>query len=414
MSKHKINTTFPTNEFYDKYSSQIKPIKIHLPKSEKDGKYFDFVGREKLMERLYAWMTNSSSTGSYLVTGFRGMGKTVLVNRTMERLTRDIGHKKELLCHISIVALMCSVFVFGYDWLFLKKGELYTIAIALLLFSLLILIPIVVYDPNKYRIRAFISRLRFPHGLSFNKYLVDKLIRGKNIDDTLKKYSNIKVSINLGHEILNERDILCMIAHDVKEKYTKFVKGIGPHFFAVYLSVLVVCVIGMVCVYHFDKLMYYTMNIHENGLVMAHDTHIQSPSLENALSVAISNQQGVSIQNPDTWMGRFMSGIVRFLINTRVRYQAFTLFLLFALIELLLWWMMKKVLLRVPLLSTPKKAIKRLEHLEERIVATTDEEIGASSVSEKKWWQYLFLDIKEGKFILLPMSVKLRLNCLTS
>ena len=45
---------------------------------------------------------------------------------------------------------------------------------------------------------------------------------------------------------------------------------------------------------------------------------------------------------------------------------------------------MKKLLLRMPWFSTPQKAIKRLEHLEERIVATTDEETGAASTTDKK------------------------------
>ena len=84
MSDKKPNTVFPTNHFYGDYSSQIKPIKIHLPESKKGDKYYDFVGRGKLMERLYAWLTNNSSAGSYLVTGFRGMGKTILVSRVMD------------------------------------------------------------------------------------------------------------------------------------------------------------------------------------------------------------------------------------------------------------------------------------------------------------------------------------------
>ena len=131
MSNKNPNTVFPTNEFYVKYSSQIRPIKIHLPESKKDDKYFDFVGREKLMERLFAWLTNNSSTGSYLVTGFRGMGKTILVNRVMGRLTREVSHLKELLCHVSILLLLCSIFLFGLHCCFsIKENYLVPVAIA--------------------------------------------------------------------------------------------------------------------------------------------------------------------------------------------------------------------------------------------------------------------------------------------
>ena len=165
MSDKNPNTKFPTNEFYDNYSSQIHSIKIHLPKSEKDGKYFDFVGRGKLMERLYAWLTNNTSTGSYLVTGFRGMGKTILVNRVMERLTRDVSHRKELLCHSSLVLMLCAVFLFGLQFCFSFDGKyLCPVAITLLIASIVVMAPFLLYCPWKYKIRAFLKRITFPHG----------------------------------------------------------------------------------------------------------------------------------------------------------------------------------------------------------------------------------------------------------
>ena len=375
MSDKKPNTVFPTNHFYGDYSSQIKPIKIHLPESKKGDKYYDFVGRGKLMERLYAWLTNNSSAGSYLVTVFRGMGKTILVSRVMDRLTRDISHKKELFCHISLVLLICAVFLFDLHCFFS--------AFVLLAISLIILFPFIFYYPWKYRIHAFIKRTKFPHGRFFNKRILDKIIQGKEIDKTYKKYSNIKISINLGHEILNERDILCMIAHDVKEKYTRFVKSIGPHFLAVYFSVFFVSVLSMFCVGHLDSLIWSSKEYQEKGVSVVQDVRILSNSQESNLSPTVGNHQGVSIQSPDTWMGRLVSGTVGFIANMRCKYPFFSLFILYALIELFLWWMMKKTLLRIPLLSTPQKAIKRLANLEERIVATTDEETGATSATDK-------------------------------
>lgn len=381
MSDKKPNTVFPTNHFYGDYSSQIKPIKIHLPESKKGDKYYDFVGRGKLMERLYAWLTNNSSAGSYLVTGFRGMGKTILVSRVMDRLTRDISHKKELFCHISLVLLICAVFLFGLHC----YNSYYTciIAVVLLVISLIILVPFILYFPWEYKIQAFIKQIKFPHGRLFNKRILDKLIQGKEIDKTSKEYSNIKISINLGHEILNERDILCMIAHDVKEKYTRFVKSIGPHFLAVYFSVFFVSVLGMFCVGHLDGLIWSSKEYQEKGVAVVQDVRVFSNSQESTLSPTVGNHQGVSIQSPDTWMGRLVSGTVGFIASMRCNYPIFSLFILYAIIELFLWWFMKKLLLRIPLLSTPQKAIKRLANLEERIVATTDEETGATSASDK-------------------------------
>lgn len=398
MSNKDPNKVFPTNEFYTKYSSQIRPIKIHLPESKKDDKYFDFVGREKLMERLFAWLTNNSSTGSYLVTGFRGMGKTILVNRVMGRLTREVSHLKELLCHVSILLLLCSIFLFGLHCCFsIKENYLVPVAIASLILSFVILVPFLFFAPWKYKINALVKRIKFPHARIFHKRLVDRLLLGKEIDKTTKKYSNIQVSINLGHEILNERDILCMIAHEVKVKYTKFVKSIGPHFLAVYASVIFVGVLGMGGVYHLDNLIKFSMENQNSGLVVVQKVRVQSASQENNLSETVDNHQNVSIQNPDTWMGRLISGCVGFIIEMRHTYRVFSLLILYALIEFLLWWIMKKLLLRMPWFSTPQKAIKRLEHLEERIVATTDEETGTVSTTDKKVVSISFFSHKRRK-----------------
>ena len=76
----KSDNKVPTNPFSERFSSLIRPIKIFLPprKVSKDGEweYSDFVGRERLMEKLYKWLSaeQTESGCSYLVTGFRGMG----------------------------------------------------------------------------------------------------------------------------------------------------------------------------------------------------------------------------------------------------------------------------------------------------------------------------------------------------
>ena len=381
---------FPINGFYKENSSQIRSIKIHLPESKKEDKYFDFVGREKLMERLYAWLTNNSSTGSYLVTGFRGMGKTVLVNRVMEQLTRRISSLKELICYISLLALLCSIFFVGYNYICIRDcyKDCWMIPRAipsiLFFFSVMILLPVWLFSPRKNKIYAIIKRAMFPNSRLFNKDRVDKLIRGKKIDKTTQKYSNLKIPINLGHEILNERDILCMIAHSVKDSYTKFVKSVGPHFFIVYFSTMLVGLIGMGCVYSVDRLVMCSGKIHDNGMLVNQNVVTQFPQQVDNSSMIVSNQQGVSIQSPNTWMDRLIFGTGDLMIKIRKDHSVFTLLIFYVLIELILWWMLKKLIMQIPLLSTPQKAIKRLERLEERIIATTDEEMGATPATEKK------------------------------
>ena len=113
------NNTIPTNRYNDKFSSLIRPIKIFLPPRQNKengcyGKDDDFVGRERLIERLFLWLSNrDNKMNSYLVTGFRGMGKTCLVDRTVERLTREIDLTVEFLAKISLILIVVAVgFIF--------------------------------------------------------------------------------------------------------------------------------------------------------------------------------------------------------------------------------------------------------------------------------------------------------------
>ena len=80
---------------FDIYSSKVKRINIpipefkfcHKPSSEEevDPK---FIGREQITDKLYSWLKDDSTGGSYLVTGFRGMGKSSLVGRVLNQLIR--------------------------------------------------------------------------------------------------------------------------------------------------------------------------------------------------------------------------------------------------------------------------------------------------------------------------------------
>ena len=49
-----------------------------------------FIGRKKQVERLEMMLTQSESkSGAYLITGYRGMGKTSLVNQTLAHIKRS-------------------------------------------------------------------------------------------------------------------------------------------------------------------------------------------------------------------------------------------------------------------------------------------------------------------------------------
>lgn len=79
----------------DDHSSYIKTVLIplfhfngyHQTVSEEEGDE-DFVGRKAIIGKLKSWLSDSkSSTGAYLITGFRGMGKSSFVGKTLYELT---------------------------------------------------------------------------------------------------------------------------------------------------------------------------------------------------------------------------------------------------------------------------------------------------------------------------------------
>ena len=84
---------FPQFDFY----SKIKDIYIeihnytfyHNP-DEGSVENARFIGRKKQVERLEMMLTQSESkSGAYLITGYRGMGKTSLVNQTLAHIRRE-------------------------------------------------------------------------------------------------------------------------------------------------------------------------------------------------------------------------------------------------------------------------------------------------------------------------------------
>ena len=82
------------NKYLKNYSSKIKDIIIELHNYSfyhrpNDASNPDrrFIGRENVIEKLKTILTNSEvKSGTYLLTGFRGMGKTSLVNKVLEEL----------------------------------------------------------------------------------------------------------------------------------------------------------------------------------------------------------------------------------------------------------------------------------------------------------------------------------------
>lgn len=82
--------------------SFIKAIRLELPgyryhhKPYKpfNGENFRFIGREKIRKEFLDTLLNGSSNGAYLVTGYRGMGKTSFVNKVLEDFDVELKQQR--------------------------------------------------------------------------------------------------------------------------------------------------------------------------------------------------------------------------------------------------------------------------------------------------------------------------------
>ena len=405
MSKY--SNKIPVNCYNEKYTSLIRSIKIFLPsrKNKEKGSYGkdeDFVGRERLMERLFLWLSNKENkTGSYLVTGFRGMGKTSLVNRTIERLAREINSTVELYAKVSLMVMVFAVGLIFVGSIKLENNDcLKWIGIPLAIISLMAFVLTCTLDNPKNEIKGL--RKKIPNRKGFIQLLVDRIARGKRLDVSHKDFSNILISVNLGHEVLKERDILGLIATNVRDRYKMFIDSIQPRWFMTLATTLLICIIsiGLTCgtkyivgtSAHFENTNYDYLNFKD----VSKDINKSNP--KNDSKIKDDEEKSHIVLIDDSWFSRTAYNIVTFFRNiysnhkdtdsnhTNKEYYDFRwvcLLLFYFLCFFIIKIVSKKVVRILPRWGTPRNSIRRLNTLVDRIVATTDEETGTGSSLDK-------------------------------
>lgn len=86
----------------DEYPTEFRTIAIPLQSSKSIDELSDhneyqerfFVGRKNITEKITALLSNTSKRGSYLIAGYRGSGKTSMVDRALELLAKKDEEKK--------------------------------------------------------------------------------------------------------------------------------------------------------------------------------------------------------------------------------------------------------------------------------------------------------------------------------
>ena len=205
------------NDLHRRFSSGAKYILLHLnnyrfskSNPDKDGPY---IHREHLENRLESWLLNSSKSGSYLVSGYRGMGKSSLVDKVLGRITKDPNYDLERIWNINVIIL----FILAATYIGTGNSSWLTGGIIFILVSLLI------YFINRFNsLKNEVRMDIFPNGSIFQREKLKKLLA--HYDKSQQSYNRISIRINLGKEVVNAKDVMCLISTHIRNKYQEYLK----------------------------------------------------------------------------------------------------------------------------------------------------------------------------------------------
>ena len=364
-----------------KYSSTKKYLKIFVPDfafkhDNDDARGKDkFVGREVQFRRLYTWLTSDSKSGSYLITGYRGMGKSLLVKRVIEVITREPRAYKEIIFLSAAVCIFLSGFAIANEDILTRwEGWVNPLKVALPILAVILVLGIHISKIiNQYWFEK--GRRKLPNYHLFDKEFVSKFFV-KRKDRRERRYEIMSISINLGQEVLHERDVLSIMAQNIYDKYHRFVYNRQNKPF---LSLLVI-----------------------GGGIVA------SCLLTYFVYVPFCEGLGGSllhaVDKSNSYLGELTRGLLKW-IKYLKEWEKTELFfyLLFYLGSLFLTIrLFKSIRKLIPYYSTPFKALDNLKLLCDRIDSTIHEETGAHPRYNSSFFTISVLG--EGKNKITPMA----------
>lgn len=192
------------NYFESLYSSKIRRIVIPIPGFRHYNKTIteegdsEFIGRERIMSRILAWLTESNNfTGACLVTGYRGMGKSSFVGEALSKIINHSTINKRIFALLKVVWLLITCHFLMYIPLNKQLAEIGIIH-WLILFGLLLIAGCILYQ-------------------IYRKCLFKQ------------KFLYFPVKINIGRDVYNEKDILYLITKNVYKQYIEYYKSTALH-----------------------------------------------------------------------------------------------------------------------------------------------------------------------------------------
>ena len=243
-----------TKDRFDFLKSKIKELHIPLPNfeyfhkpSSEEEVFHNFIGREDISEKLEEWLTIGDS-GAYLVTGYRGMGKSSFVGKVLNKITRKRKNNGKVtwftaFCTFFITSIVISFFIVcngGFNGYELGRPHvidewLRSIPLCLIVLSCVLIIGRLFFDFIKRRIEK-IKRWVVVKEIEKTDYEEHKTWFEKvyKIKDIKESKHNLVIKLNLGHENLKEKDILSLIAKRIYETY----KGYLDDFYTNWLRII--------------------------------------------------------------------------------------------------------------------------------------------------------------------------------
>jgi len=269
-------------ENFDFLKSKVRELYIplpnfkyfHKPSSEEDV-FENFIGQEENSEQLENWLTNGDS-GSYLVTGYRGMGKSSFVGNVLNKITENTKKspfKNNVIDRFPLLKitrknfvfnLCCSLFILsGILWVFkyslsqtfynpfslTGKNIDWFLTICLWIFIGFFLVGAFIFIRDKFRK----PRLKRKHIEKSNyknhKSWFEKVF---GIKDNKEDKHNLVIKLNLGHESLNEKDILSLVAKRIYDTYKGYLNNFYTNCFRLITknillfggAIFIVCFLG--------------------------------------------------------------------------------------------------------------------------------------------------------------------------
>lgn len=216
MTKH-------TDPFRD-YTSKIKRVNILLPNfsffhgpSSEDKFDPRFIGREKIAEQLESWIRDKEClNGSYLITGYRGMGKTSFVGKVLNNIkkgpiTKNTSYKSSN----------------GGVW----AKKILEKCVEICPFFLVVIIEVTRDFNPWYSFVIFLLYCLIFCGIFYasHRFRLNKQAKAHgDVKKTVKK-ELLTINLNLGSEINGERDILSLISTSLFEKIRDFSENVYPN-----------------------------------------------------------------------------------------------------------------------------------------------------------------------------------------